>query len=403
MYYVIAVEGTLTSFVFYNEVVAQLHNYFAEDNPSRILFDFSRTKRIDPLVLPNLLCAGFLITKYRNVPAKIFVPGNLEFKPLRTFLNRTRFVELSREYGLFEFDESISGGLEEQAFSSTLNRLEVFHIVYKTPDSEDAPDQDEFGRVIDVETTRRDAFETLKSSFAPFINEFIAKSADKKILQDREGISNNLLSFGRELVENALLHGRSFCFLNMQYSSANGKQIKISISDCGMGFKDSLNMDHRRARDILSLENKQKTSEANLLCACCYPLNHNSESEKEEEENKRQNDDVVRLSQYPLMKTELEGIIYGLLSRREKPYGLYNIHSKTVRATGGAIRIHSNDTQLILSQRMGIPLAIYGTPESLLTQFIQNKYAKNVRSDLKFKGVHIEIEWDLETREEDEK
>ena len=394
MDYIIAVDGNLTSFVFYNEVLAQLHNYFTENNQSRILFDFSLVKMIDPLVLPNLLCTGFWISNHRGIPAKIFIPGSQTFASLRTFLDRTRFVELAQTYNLFEFDDSISGGLKETAFRTTLNRLELFQIAYQ-PMKERTAGGADFLPEIDVEQTKAKVWSQLKSSFVPFINEFLIKNADEYILAHKKGISSDLLSFCRELIENALLHGLSFCFLNMQYSPSFGKRIKISISDCGMGFKRSINADRSRSQQILALqqhlmepcteeEREHMEGQIKELLHRCYEL---------KQEPAR--DDVERLANYPYLNTELEGIVYGLLSRRSKPYGLYNIHHKIIHSMGGTIRIHSNDTQLILSRRMWAPLEVSQTPESLLVQLANKQYAANVRTGLMFKGTHIEMEFML--------
>lgn len=394
MDYVITVDGNLTSFIFYNEVITQLHRYFAENDQSRILFDFSHVKMIDPLVLPNLLCAGFWISKHRETPAKIFIPGGQAFTSLRTFLNRTRFVELAQTYNLFEFDEIISGGLKDTAFRTTLNRLELFQIIYKPMEhsSNGAISQPE----IDAEKTKAAAWAQLKRSFVPFISEFFQKSTDKYVSAHKKEISSDLLSFCRELIENALLHGLSFCFLNMQYSPSFGKQIKISISDCGMGFKRSLNADRGRSQQILKLQQclresctetdqKQIQAEIDKLLYRCYELKQDP-----------MRNDVERLAGYPYFNTELRGIVYGLLSRRSKPYGLYNIHHRIIHGMGGTIRIHSNDTQLILSRRMWAPLEVCKTPEALLEQFADKQYAPNVRTGLMFKGTHVEIEFMLD-------
>lgn len=381
MDYRIVIDGNLTSYVFYNEVVAQLHNYFSKDIQSRILFDFSQVKSIDALVLPNLLCTGYWIKQHRGAPAKIFIPGNLASVPLRTFLERTRFVELAQIYGLFELDEDISGGLKDMVSRSTLNKLALFQIVYEEASTSEQVD-------IDVSKTKEFAWEQLKKTFVPFISTFLQKSTDQYVQTHRKEISSDLLSFCKELIENALLHGRSFCFFDMQYSSARGQQIKLSISDCGMGFKRSINADCNRSQHILSLQQQllnnigedrmQIEAEIHRLLSQCYPLRQ---------------DDVERFAGYPHMDTGLEGIIYGLLSRRSKPYGLYNIHQKIIHRMGGTIRIHSNDTQVILSQRMWAPLEVCSTPENLVKILRTNEqYMPNVRTGLTFKGTHIEIE-----------
>ena len=391
MDYTITVGGNLTSFVFYKEVVARLHSYFAEENQARILFDFSHIKIIDPLVLPNLLCAGYWICAHRGTPAKIFIPGNLEFTALRTFLNRTGFVNLAQTYGLFEFDEGISGGVKDSAPGSVLSRLELFQSVYQETDG--AED-------IDVNRTKEAAWFRLKDSFVPFIRQSLGKGGGEYILAHRDEISSDLLSFCRELIENALLHGRSFCFLDMQYLSAPDRQVKISVSDCGVGFKRSINVDRRRSQEILRLQREMQTAggaererlaaQVKRLLEQCYPLR----------QDPPERDDVARLAGYPCLNCELEGIVYGLLSRRQKPYGLYNIHKKIIHNMEGTIRVHSNDTQLILSERMWAPLEVCQEPGALLELLAGKDYAPNVRTGLMFKGTHIELEFKLGERKE---
>jgi len=388
--YIIVIKGNLTSFVFYNEVIPKLHDYFSNDIQSPVLFDFSRVKMIDPLVLPNLLCTGFWIYEYRGISAQIFVPSNLESLALRTFLHRTGFVRLAQTYNLFEFDASISGGLGDAVSRPTLNKIELFEGVYQPTDGEEGP----FSR-LDMSRTKEQAWERLKLSFVPFIREFLQKSTDKYVLTHKEKISSDLLFFCREVVENALLHGKSFCFLNMQYSSSYGKQIKISISDCGVGFRKSINADRSRSLKILALRERLRVAGA-----------HRGRLEKEIEELRTRDyplseEDITRLAAYPYLCSELDGIVYGLLSRNKKPYGLYSIHDKIVHTLGGTIRIHSNDTQLILSERMWAPLSVCKTPEALLAQLANTQYTSNVRKDLTFKGTHIEMEFLLEDLEKD--
>lgn len=392
MNYIIAIKGNITSFVFFNEVIPKLHTYFSDDNQEPILFDFTSVKTIDPLVLPNLLCTGFLINEHRGVSAQVFVPSNLESLPLRTFLHRTGFVKFAQTYNLFEFNASISGGVEATAFHSTLNKIELFQGVNRTY----AEGEDGFSELA-VDRTKEQAWEQLTSSFIPFIKEFLQRSNERYILTNREAISSNLLFFCREVVENALLHGRSFCFLNMQYSSSFfGKQIKISISDCGVGFRKSINADRSRSLKILALQKRLRKTTID---------GQRKSLEKEIAELRNQgyplsDEDIDRLAAYPYLENELEGIVYGLLSRSQKPYGLYSIYNKIIHALGGTIRIHSNDTQLVLSERMWAPLAVCKTPKSLLVQLAKEQYAVNIRTDLTFKGAHIEMEFLLDDKRE---
>lgn len=390
MNYIIAIKGNLTSFVFYNEVIPKLHTYFFNNIQDPIIFDFSSIKTIDPLVLPNLLCTGFWINVYRDVSAEVFIPSNTKSVPLRSFLHRTGFVKLAQTYNLFKFDAGISGGLEAESFCPTLNKTELFQgVALTSADEEDGCSMEVVTKI------KEQAWDQLKSSFVPFIDEFLQRSREKYILNNRENIASDLLFFCREVVENAMLHGRSFCFLNMQYlSSSLGKQIKISISDCGVGFRKSINSDRSRSLKILALQERLRKTSAD---------GQRKRLEEEIEELRTQgyplsDEDIERLATYPYLESELEGIVYGLLSRSQKPYGLYSIYHKIIHAVGGIIRIHSNDTQLVLSERMWGALAVCITPESLLAQLANKQYEENIRTDLTFKGAHIEMEFLLEDR-----
>lgn len=385
MDYVIAIEGNLTPFVFYNTIVNEMHDYFSTKNESNIVFDFSKVEAIDALVLPNLLCTGYWILKYRSRPAKIYIPGNLEFVPIRTFLNNTGFIRLAQLYGLFEFDADISGGLKDSEYGESLNRIEVYQITYKENTNGE----------IDVKQTRSNAWERLKKTFVPFIDEFLKYSTDQYVLKNKLQISRSLLSFNRELIENSLLHGQSFCFVAMQYTSSYRKQIKLSIADCGVGFRKCLNLERSRSLEIQDLKQKMETCTYDKERAAiqlqiqeiqdeCYPL---------------RDEDIIRLAQQPHLETELEGIVYGLLSRKSKPYGLYNIH-RIIRAMGGTIRIHSNDTQLILSERTGLLLEVCGGSEQLISVLESEQYRSNIRTGLRFRGTHIEMDIMLEEPKE---
>ena len=367
-------EGNMTSYYFYNTVLKKMHDYILQEDPPQLLLDFSATKGIDALVLPNLLCLGYWVLKYSGRPVKIFVPSSPEFVSIRTFLANAGFADLAQKFGLFDFEADVTGGLSSRVYKSSLNTTQVFQSVYKTDDA------------VDVEKTKIAIWNQLNSSLVPFIHQFLLYSDDKSISRNLEQISETIVVFCRELVENALLHGWSFCFLTMQYTSNYRKQIKISVSDCGCGFLNSIERDRKRSKQILCMKSNGIPGVERLMHEC-PPLQSDSE--------------IRRYASMPVICTELEGIVYGLLSRFNKPYGLYNVY-QIVSKMGGTIRIHSNDTQLVLSERLQSLLTYCHSPEKLL-QILENKqeYTANVRRGLKFKGTHIELEIMLEKAEEE--
>ena len=110
----------------------------------------------------------------------------------------------------------------------------------------------------------------------------------------------------KELVENAKLHGKSFAFTTIQYNYKH-ERVYVSIADCGKGFITSMN--------------SQLTS-----------------AEPNEENHKVFND-------------EFDAIVHGIYKRNNKPYGIYKVIKDTL-LNGGTVRIHSMNTQIILTEKL---------------------------------------------------
>lgn len=393
MDYIISIEGNLTSFAFYDTIVKKMHEYFELELEDQIVFDFSAAKWIDALVLPNLLCVGYWIQKERRLPAIFFVPGSQEFANMRTYLNNIGFVRIAEQYGLFEFDENIFCGLNDKVFADSVNQIEVFEL--------SLTDQKPWN----IDQEKKLIWEKLKQTLLKFITTFLGDVDTRDLSINKGSLSSTLLLFGRELIENALLHGRSFCFLAMQYNPKSKKQIRISVGDCGIGFKRSINFDRNRALKILELQKPfdvkfREQAEVKFWeerKKCEDMIRHIQESGLA-----LNDEDISRLSGYPYIETELQGIVYGLMSRKKDPsYGLYGICEHAFKRDG-VIRIHSNDTQVILTERMALPLNASAGPQGLVKILLDERYHdQNLKRGIKFKGTHIEIEMMLrEVREE---
>lgn len=147
---------------------------------------------------------------------------------------------------------------------------------------------------------------------------------------------NDITEFLSEIIMNCKQHAHSFSFTTL-HAKYSAKKIYISVSDFGCGFLNTIASD--------------------LYC-----------------------------------KDEVEAILCGVYKRKEsKVYGLYNI-IRRVLEYNGKVRIHSNSEQLIF------------TPK-ILTSFLKNELLKNdnfkkynIKRNVPFSGVHIEIELPLERR-----
>ena len=84
----------------------------------------------------------------------------------------------------------------------------------------------------------------------------------------------------------------------------------------------------------------------------------------------------------------------------EKPYGICDIVRAVLKA-GGKLRIHSGDTQIIITKRF---LSIFENSKTAielsanLTDCLVNNKDYNYKEGLKFQGTHIEIEMPIEIR-----
>ena len=96
----IEMSQDITSYEFYTHILPRRKEI--EYGSNSVILDFSRTYRIEPLVIPNLLCLGYeLKIKSGNVP-KIFFPDTSYAGEVKNYLNEKDFIHYAKKYGLYE-------------------------------------------------------------------------------------------------------------------------------------------------------------------------------------------------------------------------------------------------------------------------------------------------------------
>ena len=389
--FIITPPKKLTSYAFYTVILPQFHACLQQPTTDQIIFDFSDVEFIDSLVLPNLLCVGYWIVNRFDKPAKISVPSSAKYSRIRTYLSKSNFLKIARNYGLFIFDDNIEGGLLLSDYKSSINNIFVYEPFLKSD-----------GRT-DEEKTKERIYNQLQRTLKVFLADFITVYQDADF--DYASLRKKLFSFCYEMIENAILHGNSFCFLGLQYYSTH--RIKIAISDCGRGFMNSINDDRSRSIDIRFYEDELElhvnnpdlysdlSKEKNRIAEQCPQLHDY---------------DIDRLIQYPEMQSEAQGISYGLLTRvKFKTYGLFHVYQSLPK--GGIIRVHSNDTRLILGESLKKLFAVYAEdvetgkkneseiPALFFDQLTANeRYQYNILTGPEFCGTHIELEFRMPQR-----
>lgn len=181
-----------------------------------------------------------------------------------------------------------------------------------------------------------DIIRTVELNVKPFAEKYISDFESIRECEDGFFYSNDIVDFLTELVINSKIHAKSISFATLaaKYST---KKICLAVSDCGEGFSSTIG----------------KEMKAN---------------------------------------SEEEAIMLGIYKRdQSKVYGLYNIIKQIIEC-GGKVRIHSNDTQMIFTQKvMGSFL------EKRLNCDEFRKY--NIRESVLFEGVHVELEIPFERRQ----
>lgn len=171
----------------------------------------------------------------------------------------------------------------------------------------------------------------------PFADRYLKKYNILRL--DNGQIENNVINLLKELAANAKEHGKSYSYTSI-HAKYSLNTIFIAISDSGMGFFKSCIEEH-----------------------------------------------LAEIKQSGLdIHNEVAAIMYCIYIRKtSKKFGLYAVIKDTINS-GGTVRIHSNNSQLIFTPRT-IKKFEDGT---LLDDNSFKKY--NIKSGLKFSGTHIEIE-----------
>jgi hypothetical protein len=356
---------------------------------------FEAKYRIEPITIPLLLSLSEQLSKYYKKPIELFLYNNYATKDVLNFLFKSDFFWIAGNnanptfplgQNILKFEESFLGDFikkdprpEHRVRCYSLNdgnlisKLEVF-------ESEDE---------------RRDFL----------ISEYVytVRQHFQELLFDNFNTSNKtdyyveLLS---ELITNGVLHSKSNTFALM---FVNNFSTKFSISDNGIGFEESL-----------------KSKSANLLYT---PF-----------ELKNKIDKLNFLKVNPKIINNLhvifETLYYSALKDRR---GLFDLMISVVLETKGYFRLHSDNAQIIVSNRMNKQLLelsnlrddLFKIHEDILINSIKDnryddqmiklknqimdcfislydivcdKYNNDYRYssirfyNVKFKGVHIEVE-----------
>lgn len=208
---IVDIPRDLTAYEFYNNLLPNV----VGSNDQEILLDMSNTKRIEPLVIPNLLCLAFIEKRNSNKKLVLSVPDTVSGGMVRNYMNQIGFTNYAYKYDLFDFQFNPYGGMEGKQIDPICRTL-----IFNADDS------------LDI------IYRGVETCISPFSEAYLSKFQ----IYDSENciFANEITEFLEEILFNCKKHARSFSITTMHANYA-AKKIYIAVSDVGCGFMNSLN------------------------------------------------------------------------------------------------------------------------------------------------------------------
>lgn len=240
---IISINKYLTSSEFYKNVLSEVQIVLRyHDKIDNIIFDFSGTRKIEPNVIPNLLCLGRVIESILGRKAIISIPDTYEGGKVKNYLYLIGFTKLAGN--VFWFESDPYGGLEGKQIDPLC------------------------GTIYFRDTIERDYITfTINDLIEPFADKYLNKF-DRLSLEEGQ-MKNQITDLLKELAENAKVHGKSYSYTTV-HANYMEKTIYIAISDNGIGFRESCTLEHEQTL----FENKiVLQNELDAILFCVYMRN----------------------------------------------------------------------------------------------------------------------------------
>lgn len=288
-----------TTFDFYNYLLPQLKSHYLKTKEPPVI-SFENLKRINPLVLPNILGLGYYLSRYHSEPIEL----KLTYEPkLLYYLCETNFFKIcgsrinsSRGLDIFEFDERYLGGFG-QIIENDQREEHKLHYYYPVNSEKNSYELDSHDEVLE------DLLLILPNQFNTVLLDAVE---DDEI--------DNVIESIAEPISNGMIHSESITWAIAQTTSGRNSKTVLSVADVGIGFEKSL----------------QKNSIAPII------LN----------ESKKLNLYKSYLHDFFLI---MESLYYSITKKRA---GLIDLILNVADKKKGTVRIHYNSTQVLFTPRI---------------------------------------------------
>ncbi|UPQ75280.1 hypothetical protein [Chryseobacterium nepalense] len=397
---------TFTPYVFYTDFLKDIAIAYKAIPNGKIQFTltdggdnsfFESTYRIDPITIPLLLSISEQLKKFHNEPIDLILYNTRGTIDVLEFLYLSDFFYLSGNNRSFQFPlgQDIYN-FNQQLFGSFKGKvIKAQHKIrgYSINDNNVSGIKEEYK---EDEELLRDA---LVEHYTYLVKEhFLALLYENEFTSNQHNLFINILS---ELITNGVIHSKSSVFALM---FVDRFKTKFSISDNGIGFTESLKFkkgnnyyEPYELTKLLNNKNYFKNIHENII------------------------NNLISI---------FEALFYSFMKNRR---GIFDLMINVVLNSRGYFRLHSENSQIIISNRMKeqlLPLnslretifeyhnmyelSIINNTEynrmiiplkekalKLFTNFftsVQNKFNTDVKFSsirfypVKFRGVHIEVE-----------
>ena len=353
----------LTTFNFYTSFLKEVAIYIKEndsitfklvENGDDLIFDSNY--RIDPITIPLLLSLIEQLSKFYKKPIELSLYNNRATKSVLNFLQKSDFFNISgnNRNPYFPYGKNIINFNE--AFLGDLNirdpRPEHRVRCYSLSDNNLLENLEDF----QTEDEKRDF---LISEYTYTVREHF-----QDLLFDNDNTSlksDFYIEILSELITNGVLHSKSNTFALM---FVNKFSTKFSISDNGIGFEESLKL---KEKSFLykPLELKHKLDLIQIL-----KVNNKALSN---------------------LNFIIETLFFSSLKNRQ---GLFDLMISVVLNSNGYFRLHSNNAQIIVSNRMRDELIQLSSLRNRLFNLHKNIAINNIK-DNRYNDDMISIKEDI--------
>ncbi len=353
----------LTTFKFYTSFLKEVALYIKENDT--IDFKFvehgdnlvhESSYKIDPITIPLLLSLIEQLSKFYKKPIELSLYNNQATKDVLKFLMSSDFFNISGDntnpyfpYGrnILHYDKRFLGD-----FNKNNPRPEHRVRCYSLNDNNLFEKLKEF----ENEDEKRDY---LISEYTYIVREHFQELLFDNINTSLK--SDFYIEILSELITNGVLHSKSNTFALM---FVNKFSTKFSISDNGIGFEESLNT-KRESVIYKPLELKNKLDSIKIL---------------------QVNDKILNNLNYII-----ETLFFSSLKDRR---GLFDLMTSVVLNSNGYFRLHSNNAQIIISNRMRDELKELSSLRNTLFDLHKNIVINKI-DDERYNGEMISIKNDI--------